>query len=63
MSNPWLSLWLSAMNAWAGPMRVFWTEEMQRQQAAMLDEWIQHVAQFWIAPWAGLGGWWTDGRR
>ncbi|WP_154678263.1 hypothetical protein [Microvirga massiliensis] len=35
---PWLSLWLSAANTWAGAARGFWTAEMQRQQNAMLDE-------------------------
>jgi hypothetical protein len=38
MSNPWLSLWLSAANAWAGAVRGFWTAEMHRQQSAMMNE-------------------------
>ena len=36
--NPWLSLWLSAANTWAGAARGFWTAEMHRQQKAMLNE-------------------------
>ena len=36
--NPWLSLWLSAANTWAGAGRSFWTAEMQRQQKTMLSE-------------------------
>jgi hypothetical protein len=32
--NPWLSLWLSAANTWAGAARGFWTAEMHRQQKA-----------------------------
>ena len=36
--NPWLSLWLSAANTWAGAARGFWTAEMHRQQTAMLNE-------------------------
>jgi hypothetical protein len=36
--NPWLSLWLSAANTWAGAGRSFWTAEMQRQQKTMLNE-------------------------
>jgi hypothetical protein len=36
--NPWMSLWLSAANTWAGAARGFWTAEMQRQQRAMLNE-------------------------
>jgi hypothetical protein len=35
MKNPWLSLWLSAANQWAGAARGFWTAEMARQQAAL----------------------------
>ena len=38
MPNPWMSLWLSAANAWAGAARGFWTAEMRRQQTAMLNE-------------------------
>ena len=62
MLNPWLSFWLGAMNAWSGPMQG-WTAEMQRQQAVMTNEWIQHVTQFWIAPWAEMGGWSSGSRR
>ncbi len=36
--NPWLSLWLSAANTWAGTARGFWTAEMHRQQKSMLTE-------------------------
>jgi hypothetical protein len=36
--NPWMSLWLSAANTWAGAARCFWTAEMHRQQRAMLNE-------------------------
>ncbi len=36
--NPWLSLWLSAANTWAGAARGFWTAEMQRPQKSMLNE-------------------------
>jgi hypothetical protein len=39
--NPWLSLWLSATNTWAGAARGFWTAEMHRQQKAMLNEMTQ----------------------
>ena len=37
MKNPWMSLWLSAANSWAGAARGFWTAEMARQQKAILD--------------------------
>jgi hypothetical protein len=36
--NPWMSLWLSAANTWAGAARGFWTAELHRQQKAMVDE-------------------------
>jgi hypothetical protein len=36
--NPWLSLWLSAANTWAGAARGLWTAEMHRQQRTMLNE-------------------------
>lgn len=36
--NPWMSLWLSAANTWAGAARGFWTAEMHRQQKALLNE-------------------------
>ncbi|WP_162820583.1 hypothetical protein [Microvirga calopogonii] len=36
--NPWLSLWLSAANTWAGAARGFWSAEMQRQQNTVLNE-------------------------
>jgi exoribonuclease II len=36
--NPWLSLWLSAANTWAGAARSLWTAEMHRQHKAMLNE-------------------------
>jgi hypothetical protein len=32
MSNPWMSLWLSAANSWASAARGFWTAELHRQQ-------------------------------
>ena len=35
MKNPWMSLWLSAANAWAG--------EFRRRQAAM----VQEMARLW----------------
>ena len=52
MSNPWLSLWLSAANSWAGPVRGFWAAELQRQQTAMINEMTRQMVQFWTASWA-----------
>ena len=47
MSNPFLSLWLSQMNAWAGAMRGFWSAEMQRQQTQMMKEMTKQMQSFW----------------
>ncbi|WP_114947493.1 hypothetical protein [Microvirga calopogonii] len=38
MKNPWMSLWLSAANTWAGAARGFWTAEMHRQQKVILND-------------------------
>ena len=52
MSNPWMSLWLSAANAWAGAARGFWTAEMRRQQTAMFNEMTRQMGRFWTGAWA-----------
>lgn len=38
MKNPWMSMWLSAMNSASGPVRGYWYAEMQRQQQAWMHE-------------------------
>ena len=38
MKNPWISMWLSAANKAAGPVRGFWTAEAKRQQTAVAKE-------------------------
>jgi hypothetical protein len=43
--NPFLSLWLSAANTWAGAARGFWTAEMHRQQKAILKEMTRPAAR------------------
>jgi hypothetical protein len=52
MSNPWMSFWLSAANAWAGAARGFWTAEMRRQQTAVLNEMTRQMVRFWTGTWA-----------
>jgi hypothetical protein len=47
MRNPWMSLWLSAANSWAGAMRSLWTAELHRQQTAMANEMIRQAIDFW----------------
>jgi hypothetical protein len=43
--NPFLSLWLSAANTWAGAARGFWTAETRRQQKSMLKEMTRPTAR------------------
>ena len=47
MLNPWLSLWLSAANSWAGAVRGFWTAELRRQQSAVVNEMIRQTQRLW----------------
>ncbi len=63
MANPWMSLWLSAANAWAGAARGFWTAEMRRQQTAMLNEMTRQMVRFWTGAWAQAVSKDTKGRR
>lgn len=46
-TNPFLSLWLSSANAWAGALRGFWTAELQRQQVAFLTQAARQATLFW----------------
>lgn len=48
MSNPWMSLWLSAANSWAGAMRGVWTAEMHRQRTAVTNEMMRQSIDFWV---------------
>ncbi|HSA81638.1 MAG TPA: hypothetical protein VLE23_12530 [Geminicoccaceae bacterium] len=50
MTNPWMSLWLSAANSWAGAARAVWTAEMRRQQTAITQEMIRQAMRFWAYP-------------
>ena len=52
MKNPWLSMWLSAANAWSGAARGFWTAEMHRQQTAMMNEMMRQTLAFWSQAWS-----------
>jgi hypothetical protein len=55
MWNPWLSLWLSAANSWAGAARGFWTAELQRQQTAIVNEMIRQTLRIWTQAMAAQG--------
>lgn len=52
MTNPWLSMWMSAANQWAGIGRGFWMAEMQRQQTAMTKQMIDQSIKFWMQAWS-----------
>jgi hypothetical protein len=50
VKNPWMSMWLSAMNSAAGASRGFWMAEWQRQQQAFLKEMTRSsVCGPWVA--------------
>jgi hypothetical protein len=51
MRNPFLSLWLSAANSWAGATRGLWTAELHRQQTAAANEMIRQTIEFWTRTW------------
>jgi hypothetical protein len=51
MRNPWMSMWLSAANSWAGAMRGVWTAELHRQQTAMAHEMVRQTTDFWTRAW------------
>ena len=45
--NPWLSMWLSAVNSTTGAARGRVTAEANRQAAAMIAEATGQVLRFW----------------
>ena len=51
MTNPFLSLWLSAFNSAAGAARGFATAELHRQQTAMWREMTRQTLDFWSGAW------------
>lgn len=57
MKNPWMSMWLSAMNSAAGPARGYWTAEFKRQQKA----WMNGMIRAGTAPMSGAKK--TTGKR
>ncbi|HET8727433.1 MAG TPA: hypothetical protein VFO41_07980 [Alphaproteobacteria bacterium] len=50
-TNPYLSLWLSAANAWTGAARGFWMAELRRQQTALMTEMMQQTMRLWTGAW------------
>ena len=51
MTNPLLSMWLSAANSWTGAARGYWTAEMHRQQNALAREMMEQCTRFWLEAW------------
>ena len=55
MTNPFLSLWLSAFNTAAGTARGYAAAELQRQQAMFWREMTRQTKDFWTGAWlAGM---------
>ena len=64
MRNPWMSLWLSDANSWAGAVRSFWTAELHRQRTAMANEMVRQTMDFWVRTWmAPIAGYTSKRRR
>ena len=51
MTNPFLSMWLSAFNSAAGAARGHAAAELQRQQAAFWREMTRQAVDFWSGAW------------
>lgn len=51
MTNPFLSMWLSAANSWTGAARGYWTAEMHRQQNALARQLMDQTSRFWLEAW------------
>ena len=47
-ANPFLSLWLSAANAWAGAARGLWLTAAQRQQAEAMESFLRETTRAWM---------------
>ena len=53
MKNPWMSMWLSAANSVAGPIRNRMMAEFSKTQRAMLQEWQRAWMDAWMSSWQG----------
>jgi hypothetical protein len=47
MTNPYMSLWLSGANAWAGAARGFWAAQTRQQRNALTQE----MMRWWMSAW------------
>ena len=48
MKNPWMSLWLSAANQWAGVARAMTGAEVRRQQNALVRAMAEGAERAWM---------------
>ena len=51
MTNPFLSLWLSAFNSATGAARGHVAAELQRHQAVFWREMTRQAVDFWTGAW------------
>lgn len=51
MKNPWMSMWLSAVNSAVAPARGQMAAEMARQQNAMAKAWTEQATRAWMSMW------------
>ena len=51
MTNPFMSMWLSAINSAAGQAKGLWTAEAYRNQTAMMNAVTSQVMRFWLDAW------------
>ena len=63
MTNPFLSMWLSAFNSAAGAARGYAAAEMQRQQQALWREMTRQATDFWSGAWLLRAGRSETGHR
>lgn len=48
-TNPFLSMWLSGVNAMLGASRGIITAEASRQAAVIINEYTRLLTEFWLA--------------
>lgn len=51
MKNPWMSLWLSEYNKAANAAKGQMMAEMNRQQQAMMKDWMTRSTEMWMGMW------------
>ena len=54
MTNPWMNMWIDAANNYAQGVQNFWLREMQRHQAALMQEGARQSSKSWLNAWTVL---------